>query len=174
MPGTTLTDCVEIIAENPIAIPFQRTVDYLFKDLPPVVFTSETVEQQATCTVVGVGCATAGTQPLSLSCNSVPLVGTSFAFTLSGNQGVGGMLAEFAPLGGGIPLPTPLFAPGCTQYVSGGFVVLGLAVTPSQQFAINIPAGTAFAGLPIGLQGAAVAGGQFTASNGLDSRIGTL
>jgi len=97
------------------------------------------------------------------------LLGTSFDVRLDHSPGPAAVLAEIDFAGVGQPLPEPMFAPGCHQYVSFNSVVLGVSATPSSVFSIWLPGNNVFLGLPIALQGAALENDVILASNALQA-----
>lgn len=127
----------------------------------------------ATCVTIGTGCG-----GLTLTCNSTPVVGTSFGFTLSGAPvgAIGAVLAKFGPPLPGIPQSTPPFAGGCEAYLGAGpSFSLGLTFLTTQHYSMGIPNSTGYLGLRLSLQGAAISpspSSVITLSNALEATIG--
>ncbi|MCA8976446.1 MAG: hypothetical protein KDC98_17130, partial [Planctomycetes bacterium] len=118
---------------------------------------------------IGTSCGSA-----TLSRDTLPVLGTSFLCTLSGvpTNGIGAVLVDLGLPTAGTPQPTPPFAVGCMSYLASS-LTLGITLLPSRQFAVAIPNDTAYVGLPIAMQGAAIdlSSGEVTSTNAIAARV---
>ncbi len=136
-----------------------------------VSLTSTLCPLNATCVQVGTGCG-----GISLSCSSLPVLGSSFDFTLSGlPAGAFGIVAAIVgPTTAAMALPSPPFVPGCVSYLGAGPIIsLGATTMAATTYSIAIPASPALLALPLGLQGVALNPVSVsTTSNALDAVLG--
>lgn len=109
---------------------------------------------------------------LDLSAQNRPLLGTNFDVTLAHNPLIAAVYLDINPLGTGLPLPTPLFAPFCNLYVSLNAAVWSVTVAPTSTSSIPIPLDTTILGLAFGVQGIGLLPDTLITSNGLAGLVG--
>ncbi|MBL8748012.1 MAG: hypothetical protein JNK78_02555 [Planctomycetes bacterium] len=109
---------------------------------------------------------------LALSAQNRPVLGTNFDVTLDHNPLIAGVFLDVAPLGAGVPLPTPLFAPACTFYVGLDAVIWSLTLAPTSTSSIPIAMDTSLLGLDFGLQGVGLLADTLFVSNGIRAEVG--
>ncbi len=109
---------------------------------------------------------------LALSAQNRPLLGTNFDVTLDHNPLIAGVFLDVAPLGAGVPLPTPLFAPACNFYVGIDAVVWSLTLAPTSTSSIPIAMDTSMLGLDFGLQGVGLLADTLFVSNAIRAEVG--
>ncbi len=118
---------------------------------------------------IGTSCGSA-----TLTRDTLPVLGTSFDFTLSGvpATGIGAVQVDIGVPGPGTPMSTPPFATGCVSYLTNA-LTLGLSFQASQQFSIAVPNDPAYIDLPLTLQGATinVLIGEVTLTNAIAARV---
>ena len=109
---------------------------------------------------------------LHLSAQNRPLLGTNFDVTLDHNPLIAAVYLDINPVGAGVPLPTPLFAPACNLYVGLNAAAWSVTVAPASTTSIPIPLDTGILGLAFGMQGIGLLPDTLIASNGLGGLVG--
>jgi len=155
--GTFMIDSVEVFAENATARPRQSAVEYLFKDLPPIVFTAQRAGVFANADILGSGC---GVPPLLQSATR-PVLGTTVTLTIASIP-----IGSFAgvELLGGVQVPgidlSFLGMPTCLLFANPLYVTVPFSTaSATAQVQLPIPSATNLIGATLATQAATVTPG---------------
>lgn len=155
--GQMTVDFVEVIAEDPARLPAQAAVEYQFRDLPAIVFTSQVAGWFARADALGNGC---GVPPLSQSATR-PVLGTNVTLAITNIASASVAGVDFV---GGVQVPGIdlgfLGMPACRLFANPQYVSLPFATgSSSAQLLLSIPAGPELIGAAVAVQALTVTPG---------------